>query len=364
MPALFLIAALLLTGLAPAHNIPLFGTTYTTLNGSDNIKNFPTLYNANNAAFDSSKIEVGSTSIASITTLANLSTVGTITSGTWNSTAIGVAYGGTGTTSPSTGLVMVGNGASGLKAIAPGTSGQSLVSNGPGVDPSFQSVSFDQTANYSNTGNWNFLGSTYIKNLNASSTSANPLTLNGVPFDMPSSQGASSTVLTNDGNGHLTWQLSTSTYAVGVMTATSTSGGATSGNNDAVQTVGFAPQFIRLNYYVQGHTNSAGTNIYVAQRGTALFMGTTLVYNDITWTNTAGLTGGDLGSPTLADFNGTNGTPDSTSAPTAGTGNNSGWITSDLSIVNITSTGFTIRCAFTGNGGNTGRCKASWEAWR
>ena len=46
-----------------------------------------------------------------ITTLANLVTVGTITGGVWNSTAIGTAYGGTGLTSVgSSGQILVSNG--------------------------------------------------------------------------------------------------------------------------------------------------------------------------------------------------------------------------------------------------------------
>ena len=48
---------------------------------------------------------------AAITTLSNLVTVGTITGGIWNSTAIGTAYGGTGLTSVgSSGQILVSNG--------------------------------------------------------------------------------------------------------------------------------------------------------------------------------------------------------------------------------------------------------------
>ena len=48
---------------------------------------------------------------SAITTLANLVTVGTITGGVWNSTAIGTAYGGTGLTSVgSSGQILVSNG--------------------------------------------------------------------------------------------------------------------------------------------------------------------------------------------------------------------------------------------------------------
>lgn len=53
----------------------------------------------------------------------------------------------------------------------------------------------------------NFAGSaTYVKNLNASSTAANPMVLNGISLSTPNTQGASSTVLANNGSGVLTWQ--------------------------------------------------------------------------------------------------------------------------------------------------------------
>lgn len=61
----------------------------------------------------------------------------------------------------------------------------------------------DLTANFSWSGNHNFTGTTYIKNANASSTVANPLTLNGLTFSTQSARAASSTVLTEDGSGHL-----------------------------------------------------------------------------------------------------------------------------------------------------------------
>ena len=46
-----------------------------------------------------------------VTTLANLVTVGTVTSGAWNATAVGPTYGGTGLTSPgSSGQIAVSTG--------------------------------------------------------------------------------------------------------------------------------------------------------------------------------------------------------------------------------------------------------------
>lgn len=75
---------------------------------------------------------------AAITTTANLSTVGTITTGTWQATDVGVEYGGTGVSTLTDGGVLVGNGTGAVQATAVGTSGQVLTSNGSGSDPTFQ----------------------------------------------------------------------------------------------------------------------------------------------------------------------------------------------------------------------------------
>jgi len=60
----------------------------------------------------------------------NVSPLGTIASGTWNATAIGAAYGGTGQTSLTLNNVVLGNGTSAVQFVAPGTSGNVLTSDG------------------------------------------------------------------------------------------------------------------------------------------------------------------------------------------------------------------------------------------
>jgi len=52
------------------------------------------------------------------------------TGSTWNGSAIGVAYGGTGAATLTANNVLLGNGTSALQAVAPGTSGNVLTSNG------------------------------------------------------------------------------------------------------------------------------------------------------------------------------------------------------------------------------------------
>jgi hypothetical protein len=57
-------------------------------------------------------------------------TSGNITTGVWNATAIGAAYGGTGLTTLTANNVLIGNGAGNVTFVAPGTSGNVLQSNG------------------------------------------------------------------------------------------------------------------------------------------------------------------------------------------------------------------------------------------
>lgn len=100
---------------------PTFGTTVTTINGSDTLSSSRTTINDNFTALNAGKIENSTTSLPKITTLAGLTsasgltslsalaTVGTITSGTWNGTGITAAFGGTGATSLSNSFSVVSN---------------------------------------------------------------------------------------------------------------------------------------------------------------------------------------------------------------------------------------------------------------
>lgn len=219
----------LLLGSVFGYGQHLFGTTLTTINGTDQISLSRATINSNFTALNTGKIEVGTTSVASITTLsglttaAALATVGTITSGTWSATPITVAEQGTGTTSPTLNAIMFGNGASGFKVVSFGNNGQFLTSGGAGAAPTWTSPSIDTTISYNFTGS--YVG---VKNLLASSTSANPITLNTLTYNTPSVRAASSTVLSEDGSGNLTWDAqdwqllsaTTTTAAMGIATTT------------------------------------------------------------------------------------------------------------------------------------------------
>ena len=212
-----LTVSLTLSGLVVLlHEKPSLFGSFTEVNSTDRQTDFPTTYNANLAK----TIEVGTTSVASITTLPGLTTasalvtVGTITSGTWHGNAIEVAYQGTGSTSPMANYVMLGAGASGLKTVnGLGTLGQFLTSAGAGVAPTWTSASFDLTQNYLLTGQWNWTASstfnnattTFLATTSIIATSQSPLRLNGLNYNFPDVRAASNTVLTENGSGSLTW---------------------------------------------------------------------------------------------------------------------------------------------------------------
>ena len=148
----------------------LIGSSITTINANDTLSSSRSVINTNFSNLNSGKTEVSSSSIAAITSLLNLTSVGTLTTGALSTgfTAIPVSLGGTGTTTPSQYLVILGNGSAGFTvASSTGTSGQFLTSNGTGAFPNWQTSAVDQGANYTWTGTHTFPGT---GNIIASST--------------------------------------------------------------------------------------------------------------------------------------------------------------------------------------------------
>ncbi len=94
------------------------------------------------------------TTLASNVVNSSLQTVGTISTGVWNGTAIDVAHGGTGDTSLTAYAILAGGTTStgAVQSISGvGTSGQLLVSNGASALPTWQSVSATTALNLFNT---------------------------------------------------------------------------------------------------------------------------------------------------------------------------------------------------------------------
>jgi len=191
--------------------IPL-GTTVTQITGSDKLSDLDTLINTVTSQLNIGKIEVSTTTNHKITTMngltsaSNLATIGTITSGTWNGTTITVANGGTGSTTLGQYRVLLGGGSSLSTVQGLGDSGQSLVSTGAGSAPTWQTVSFDTTANYNLSGNWYFAGNASTTNATSTNFAVTGAThFAGVDYRWPSSQIASGTVLTTNNSGNLSW---------------------------------------------------------------------------------------------------------------------------------------------------------------
>lgn len=185
--------------------------SYTTLTGTEQLANFPTLWNATLASLDTQVMELSdwyaTTSAAQLTTLANLSTVGTITSGNWNGTAIPVAYNGTGTTSPTSNQVMIGNGSSGFKVVGFGNSGEFLTSGGAGVAPSWTAAAINQAANYSWTGFHSFTTGFFSQSTSTHATTTTSLGLGTSSYLLPAAPAASTTMLSVSGSSpyRLSW---------------------------------------------------------------------------------------------------------------------------------------------------------------
>jgi hypothetical protein len=81
---------------------------------------------ADRITVNADSIDIASTYIGQNT----ITTLGTITTGTWNATTIAVNRGGTGLTSYAVGDLLVANGATSLAKLTIGTNGQVLQSNG------------------------------------------------------------------------------------------------------------------------------------------------------------------------------------------------------------------------------------------
>jgi len=92
--------------------------------------------NTLDVAVDDSTLEISSDAVQIKTTYpgqTSITTLGTIATGTWNGTAIGNIYGGTGQTTYTTGDMLYASGSNTLAKLALGSSGKLLQSNGSNI---------------------------------------------------------------------------------------------------------------------------------------------------------------------------------------------------------------------------------------
>lgn len=181
------------------------GAAITTITGTDTVKNaLKVIVNDNFTSLNSGKMEKATTTLYEVTSATSITAIGILTTGTWNADVIDVARQGTGTTSPTFYRTMIGDGGYGFTvASTTGTSGQFWTSGGSGAYPNWTTSGVVLSDRYDWTGVHNFLGATYLTDLNASST----VVFNKVSYSWPSALGASSTVPKIDASGSITWNV-------------------------------------------------------------------------------------------------------------------------------------------------------------
>ncbi len=205
-----------------------FGSTITTILGSDTISGSRTTINNNFAALNATKAEISA--VSSTTSLPFLAQVGTLTSGALGSgfTAVNVPQGGTGSTTLSSNQVLLGNGTGNIKVVSGyGSSGQFLTSGGNGVAPTWTTGAVDQTQNYTWTGLHTFNTGGIIDN--ASSTFTGAVTFTGAITGMYDYQ-----VFTSSG----TWTKPSNLLGTEMVVIQAWGGGGAGGGTVASQDIG------------------------------------------------------------------------------------------------------------------------------
>jgi hypothetical protein len=122
------------------------GTTGITWNYLHSATSWSSSQNINVATGKTYKINsvdvLTATSLGSTVTSSSLTAVGTIATGVWNGTAIGVAYGGTGLTTYTTGQIVYASGSTTLAGLsASATAGAVVASTGSGSAPEYKTIS-------------------------------------------------------------------------------------------------------------------------------------------------------------------------------------------------------------------------------
>lgn len=75
----------------------------------------------------------------------SITTLGTVSTGVWNGTAVDVSHGGTGDTTLTNHGVLIGQGTSAVAATATGSAGQVLQSGGAAADPAYSTATYPST---------------------------------------------------------------------------------------------------------------------------------------------------------------------------------------------------------------------------
>ncbi len=150
---------------------------------------------------------------------ASITTLGTITTGVWNGTAVTVQFGGTGRATLTNHGVLVGAGTTAITQLAAGTAGQVLQSGGASADPAYSTATYPSTAGTSGkiliSNGTNIVSSTPTYP-NASVTAGKVIVSDGTNYiastpTFPNASATSRKIIVSDGTN---WLASTETWAV------------------------------------------------------------------------------------------------------------------------------------------------------
>ena len=121
---------------------PAGGVTSSDINDgtitNDDIASDAAISMSKTALVDGTGVTLSTDTLSVDASQTQITAVGTIGTGTWEATDIGVEHGGTGASTFTDAGVLIGNGSSAIQVTSAGTAGQVLTSNGAGVDPTFQ----------------------------------------------------------------------------------------------------------------------------------------------------------------------------------------------------------------------------------
>jgi hypothetical protein len=155
------------------------------------------------------------TAVAPAVGSGNITTLGTVTTGTWNAGVILPTYGGTGVANPTVHGVMLAEGASNMVSLV-GGAGTVLLGGGASADPTF-TASPVLGVNATTTGT---IGLANAAVGGATTTIApSALTTAAYTFKLPASGGTSGYFLQTDGTGTTTWTAPTGSGTVNSGTA-------------------------------------------------------------------------------------------------------------------------------------------------
>lgn len=258
------------TGGAPSWSTAAAGTV-TSVSGT---ANRITSTGGATPVIDISAAYVGQTSIT---------TLGTITTGVWNGTAIPVTNGGTGATTLTNHGVLLGQGTGTIVATAAGSAGQVLQSGGAGADPSFSTATYPATATGTGTilradgTNWVATTSTY-----PATNAINTLLFASAPNVMSALTAGANGVLISSAGSVPSWLANGTTGQVLTATAgappswTTIAGGGTvtsvSGTANRITSTGGAAPVIDIaaTYVGQTSITTLGTVTTGVWNGTAV----------------------------------------------------------------------------------------------